>query len=160
MDFSEILLNIERYLSVLVISMAPIIELKGAMPIGLALGLGVWETFFTALIGSCLPVPFLILFIRKLLEWMSGCKIRFFQKFAGFLNRKIEKGQQSRFFETSALLGLFAFVAIPLPTTGVWTGSMIAGVLKLRMRTALPIIVAGNSVAGLIVLYVSYLALL
>ena len=82
MDFSEILLNIESYLSVLVISMAPIIELKGAMPIGLALGLGVWETFFTALIGSCLPVPFLILFIRKLLEWMSGCKIRFFHKFA------------------------------------------------------------------------------
>lgn len=157
MDFTEILTNLDHYLSVMLLAMAPVIELKGAMPVGIALGLGVWETFAAALIGSCLPSPVIILCIRKLLAWMSNCKYTFFHRIAGFLNRKIEKGQQNRFFQTSALLGLFVFVAIPLPTTGVWTGSMIAGVLNLRMKSALPAIVLGNTVAGLIVLYMSHL---
>lgn len=157
MDFTELLTNLDHYLSVMLLSMVPIIELKGAMPVGLAFGLGVWETFAAALLGSCLPAPVLILCIRKLLAWMSGCKFKLFHKIANFLNRKIERGRSNRFFETSALLGLFLFVAIPLPTTGVWTGSMIAGVLNLRMKNALPVIVLGNTVAGLIVLYMSNL---
>lgn len=157
MSFAEILTNLDHYLSVMVIAMAPVIELKGAMPIGLALGLGVWETFTAALIGSCLPSPVLILIIRKFLEWAGGCKIEFLNKFATFLDHKIQKGMSKDTFKRSALLGLFIFVAIPLPTTGVWTGSMIAGVLKLRMKYALPVIILGNTVAGLIVLSMSYL---
>ena len=157
MDFSEIFTNIEHYLIVLLVSAVPIIELKGAIPIGLGLGLGLWETFFTALLGSCLPAPFLILLIRSILKWMNGSKISFFHKVADFLNRKIQKGQQSKAFRTSAILGLFVFVAIPLPTTGVWTGSMIAGVLDLRLKSALPVIVLGNTIAGLIILSMSHL---
>lgn len=157
MNFTELIANLDHYLSVMALAMVPVIELKGAMPVGLAFGLGVWETFAAALIGSCLPAPILILCIRKLLAWMNGCKFELLHKVAAFLNRKIERGKSNRFFQTSALLGLFVFVAIPLPTTGVWTGSMIAGVLDLRMKTALPMIILGNTVAGLIVLYMSHL---
>lgn len=157
MDFSEILTNLQHYLYVTALAMVPIIELKGAMPVGLAFGLGTWETFAAALIGSCLPAPFLILLIRKILVWMSGCKVPFFNKVADFLQRKIQRGQDNKAFRASATLGLFLFVAIPLPTTGVWTGSMIAGTLGMRFKTALPVILLGNTVAGLIVLYMSHL---
>ena len=160
MDIAAFFTRFEHYIYVLGISMLPIVELKGAMPVGLALGLGTWNTFFTALIGSCLPIPFLILLIRKILEWLSVCRIPLFNRFGAFLNRKIEKGQNSRAFRTSAILGLFLFVAIPLPTTGVWTGSMIAGVLKIPLKIAWPIIVLGNTVAGLIVLFASHLIIL
>ena len=140
--------------------MAPVIELKGAMPVGLAAGLGVWETFAAALLGSCLPAPIVMLVIKRFLNWADTCKIGFLQKFAQFLHRKIEKGKSNKTFQTSVLLGLFIFVAIPLPTTGVWTGSMIAGTLDLPMRKALPVIVLGNTIAGLIILGASHLLIL
>lgn len=160
MRIHEILNNLGHYLTVLVVSMAPVIELKGAMPIGLAAGLGVWETFSVALLGSCMPAPILMLVIKRFLNWADTCKIGFLQKFAQFLHKKIEKGRSSKAFETSALLGLFIFVAIPLPTTGVWTGSMIAGTLDLPMKKALPVIILGNTIAGLIILGMSHLLIL
>ncbi|MEG1883934.1 MAG: small multi-drug export protein, partial [Clostridia bacterium] len=149
--------NLQHYLYVAAFAMVPIIELKGAMPVGLAFGLGTWETFAAALLGSCLPAPFLILLTRKIIAWAAASKIVFFNRIATFLLRKIERGQDSKAFRTSALLGLFVFVAIPLPTTGVWTGSMIAGMLNLRLKSALPMIILGNAVAGLIVLSMSHL---
>lgn len=157
MSIAEFFTRFEHYIYVFGISMLPIIELKGAMPVGLALGLGTWNTFFTALIGSCLPIPFLILLIKRILKWLTECNIKLFNRIATFLTKKIEKGQNSKAFRTSAILGLFLFVAIPLPTTGVWTGSMIAGVLNMPLKIALPIIVFGNTVAGLIVLFASHL---
>ena len=160
MSIQVILDNLGHYLSVMAIAMAPVIELKGAMPIGLAAGLGVWETFAMALLGSCLPAPIVMLVIKRFLNWADTCKIGFLQKFAQFLHRKIEKGKSNKAFKTSALLGLFIFVAIPLPTTGVWTGSMIAGTLDLPMRKALPIVIMGNTVAGLIILGMSHLLIL
>ena len=157
MGFDSLISNIGHFLTVMFTAMVPVVELKGAIPIGLGLGLNVWETYAAALIGSCIPAPFLMFFIRALLRWMEGCRFSALRSFCDFLNRKIEKGQQNRFFAGSVMLGLFLFVAIPLPSTGVWTGSMIAGVLRLDKRKAIPIVFLGNAVAGLIVLMMSHL---
>ncbi|MDD3920774.1 MAG: small multi-drug export protein [Eubacteriales bacterium] len=160
MIFTELLNHAWHYLLVMLFSMLPIIELKGAIPVGLAFNLGVWETFFAAFVGSCLPAPFLILLIRKLLQWMQNCRFRWLRQFSDYLNNRIRKKSQNKRIRTSAVLGLFLFVAIPLPTTGVWMGSMIAGMLDIRMSHALPAIVVGNLVAGLIILYMSHLVII
>ena len=157
MDIGSLVSNLKHFLTVFGISVLPVVELKGAVPIGLGLGLGVWETYIAALLGSCAPAPFIMFFIRRLIKWMENCRFDLLKKFAAFLNGKIEKGQQNRFFQSSALLGLFLFVAIPLPSTGVWTGSMIAGALRLDKRKAIPIVCLGNMVAGLIILAMSHL---
>ena len=143
---------------VMVLAMAPVIELKGAIPVGLAFGIPLWETFLWAMIGSCLPAPFLVLLSRKILDWARGCKVRLFRRVAGFLDRKIAKGSVK--VQRYARFGLYLFVAIPLPTTGVWTGSMIAGALDMRLKYAFPLIFFGNLTAGIIVLFMSHLIIL
>lgn len=160
MVFSELFGHAWHYILVMLISMLPIIELKGAIPVGLAYNFGVWETFFAAFVGSCIPAPFLILLIRKLLRWMAGCRFHILRQFSEFLNKRIKSKSESRRFRTSAVLGLFLFVAIPLPTTGVWMGAMIAGMLDIRLRHALPAIILGNLIAGLAILLMSRLIIL
>ena len=134
--------------TVLGMSMLPVLEVKAAIPVGLAMGLPLWETFFIALLGSCIPVPFILLLLRP---FFHGCKGRpFFHRLAEKLEGRFQK--KSGGVRRYSLLGLFLFVAIPLPTTGVWTGSGIAAMLDLRIRHALPVIVAGNAVAALLML--------
>ena len=134
--------------TVLGMSMLPVLEVKAAIPMGLAMGLPLWETFFIALIGSCIPVPFILLLLRPFFHWCTGRP--FFHKLAQKLQSRFQK--KSSGVRKYSLLGLFLFVAIPLPTTGVWTGSGIAAMLDLRIRHALPVIVAGNAVAALLML--------
>lgn len=160
MDLTAIFDNIGSYLLVVLISALPVVELKGAIPFGLACGLGLWETFVCALIGSCLPAPFIMLLIRRFLKWAGGCKIKWLNRFAAYLENKIQRKSNGKHFRTSALVGLFVFVAIPLPSTGVWTGSMIAGALDLRLKHAIPAVVLGNLIAGLIILLMSNLIIL
>lgn len=134
--------------TVLCMSMLPVLEVKAAIPMGLAMGLPLWETFFIALLGSCIPVPFILLLLRPFFHWCKGRP--FFHRLAEKLEGRFRK--KSSGVRRYSLLGLFLFVAIPLPTTGVWTGSGIAAMLDLRIRHALPIIVAGNAVAALLML--------
>lgn len=134
--------------TVLGMSMLPVLEVKAAIPMGLAMGLPLWETFFIALLGSCIPVPFILLLLRPFFHWCKGRP--FFHRLAEKLEGRFQK--KSSGVRRYSLLGLFLFVAIPLPTTGVWTGSGIAAMLDLRIRHALPIIVAGNAVAALLML--------
>ena len=134
--------------TVLGMSMLPVLEVKAAIPMGLAMGLPLWETFFIALIGSCIPVPFILLLLRPFFHWCTGRP--FFHKLAQKLQSRFQK--KSTGVRKYSLLGLFLFVAIPLPTTGVWTGSGIAAMLDLRIRHALPVIIAGNAVASLLML--------
>ena len=134
--------------TVLGMSMLPVLEVKAAIPVGLALGLPLWETFFIALLGSCIPVPFILLLLRPFFHWCKGRP--FFHRLAEKLEGRFQK--KSGGVRRYSLLGLFLFVAIPLPTTGVWTGSGIAAMLDLRIRHALPVIVAGNAVAALLML--------
>ena len=138
--------------AVLLSSVMPIIELRGAIPLGVGMGMGLWETFLLAYVGSCLPVPILIFFFKPIMAWLRGTKI--FRPFAEWIHRRTER--RSNKVRKYSLLGLFVFVAIPVPTTGVWTGSMIASFLNIRAKHAIPVILGGNLVAGILVLAISY----
>lgn len=141
-----------KILYVFLCSMVPIIELRGAIPLGTGLGLPWFINLPLSVIGNFLPVPFILLFIRSLLSWMK--KVRFLSSAACWLEKKAHK--QSTKVLQRASLGLFIFVAIPLPGTGAWTGALIASLLDMRMKYALPSIFAGVMVAGLIVTGISY----
>lgn len=130
------------------VSMLPIFELKAAIPLGLAMGLPLWETFIIALLGSTVPVPLLLFFLRPVFAWMR--KIKLFRRFVEWVEARTHRKSAS--VKKYRLLGLFIFVAIPLPTTGVWTGSAIASFLDIRIAHALPAIFFGNVVAGLLML--------
>lgn len=134
------------------ISLVPIIELRGAIPIGQALGLSFWECFFISIIGNMLPVPVILLFVRFVLNWMKG--IKHLDKIANWVLAKAEKHSGS--VTKYATWGLFLFVAIPLPGTGAWTGSLIAALLDMRMKKALPSVCGGVVVAGLLVSAISF----
>lgn len=137
-----------KILSTLFISMVPVIELRGAIPIAVAQGMNPWEAMVIAIIGNMIPVPFIILFIREIFKWMRKVSPRL----DGLVNRlearADSKADRVRKYEK---LGLFLFVAIPAPGTGAWTGALIAAMLDIRMRTALPTIFLGVCTAGLIV---------
>ena len=143
---------LKKYATVFFISMLPIVELRGAIPVGATLGLDFWENYLLCVLGNVLPVPFLILFAKGILEWLSRFeKIGpFFQK----ISRKAdEKAKNLGKFE---LLGLFLFVAVPAPGTGAWTGSLIAAILRLRLRSALLAIVLGVMASGIIMGILSF----
>ena len=130
-----------------IVSMIPIIELRGAIPIGQGMGLDLFTCYIISVIGNLLPVPIILLFVRVVLGWMK--KVRYLDKIALWVERKAEKhsGQVLKY----ATWGLFLFVAIPLPGTGAWTGALIAALLDMRMKKAFPCILAGVVVAGIIV---------
>ncbi len=135
-------------------SMIPIIELRGAIPMGFAFGLPWWQTYLLSILGNMLPVPFILLFIRKMIEWMTKSKIKFFNKFAGWLNRKVEKRRAQ--IEKYAFWGVCFFVAIPLPMTGAWTGSLVAAMIDMKFWKAMLSALLGVMIAGVIVTLIAY----
>ncbi len=139
-----------NYLAVFALSAVPIIELKGAIPVGMSLGVPELHCFLLAVFGSMLFSPALILLTRRILEWFQNSNIKVFNRFGEWQQRRLVKrgGGLKKYGE---LAFLFILVAIPLPTTGVWTGSMVAGLFDIRMKTALPIIFVANCVAGVLV---------
>ena len=137
-----------KYLYTFALSMVPIIELRGAIPLGAALGLPIYTNYLVSVLGNFLPVPFILLFIRKILAWMQASRVEFFRKVATFV---VEKGQRGfARVQKYATVGLFLFVAIPLPGTGAWTGSLIAALLDMKKSRALLSIVLGVLTAGII----------
>jgi len=133
-------------------SMVPIIELRGALPSGVAMGLTPWTAFAVSVIGNMVPVPFIILFIRKILDWMK--RFDGFRRIAEKLENKAKK-HEDKIVKYEAL-GLFILVALPLPGTGAWTGSLVAAIFDIRLKNAVPVIFAGVLTAGLIVLFITY----
>ena len=137
----------------LLISMVPIIELRGAIPVAVANGLDPFIAIPVAVVGNLIPVPFIILFIRKIFAWMRKVMPRLNQ----LVDRLEEKGKSKKeIINKSAFWGLFLFVAIPLPGTGAWTGALIAAMLDMRLKRAFPSIAIGVITAGIIVAFVSY----
>ena len=133
-------------------SMVPVIELRAALPSGVLMGLSPWTAFAVSVIGNMVPVPFIILFIRKILDWMK--RFDRFRRIAERLEAKAQKHEDKiRKYEA---LGLFILVALPLPGTGAWTGSLVAAIFDIRLKSAVPVIFAGVITAGLIVLFVTY----
>lgn len=134
------------------ISMLPIVELRGGIPAGAAMGLSFWPVYLTCVLGNLLPVPFLILFAKKILEFLSTLPRigGFFQKIIRRADQKAaEIGQYEKW-------GLFLFVAIPLPGTGAWTGSLVAAVLRMRIWQAFLVITVGVLVSGFITGGIAY----
>lgn len=127
------------------ISMVPIIELRGAIPTGiLILGLPWYFVYPVSAIGNLLPVPFILFFIEKIFAWMK--KVRLFPRLICWLEEKAQKGAAK--VEKYALLGLFLFVALPLPGTGAWTGSLIAALFHMDKKWSILSIGLGVVAAG------------
>jgi uncharacterized membrane protein len=127
--------------------MCPIIELRGAIPIGLEWGIPFWETMVLSLGGNLLIVPFVVLLFNKILVVMR--KIKLTAKAADWLEKRAEKNSAK--IENLMFVGLMLFVAIPLPGTGAWTASMVAGLMKLKLRKSIIPIALGVLVAAVIV---------
>ena len=129
-----------------VTAMVPVVELRGAIPLGVAAGLPPAVAAVTAMIGNLVPVPFILLLLRKVfrllrrISWL-GPKIDALEKRAHLKGRTVKK------YRT---LGLILLVSVPLPGTGAWTGALVADVLDIRMKTALPAITVGVIIAGCI----------
>ena len=182
------------YLVSFFISMVPVIELRGAIPIAMALKPEpqLIPVFIEAVLGAFLPSPLIILGIRKVVHYLEKSEIKIFQRYGAWLRKKSERGsakinkanqsntiqslrlsgrasdarkadrlekrsQQERGkFGVWSFIALLVFVMIPLPGTGVWTGSMAAGMLDLRLKQALPAIFIGNLIAGIIVTFITH----
>ena len=148
-----------KILIVLVISMVPLIELRGAIPVavGMDLGLPEWLVLIIAIIGNMIPVPIIYFFARKILNWGSKCKWKPFKKFCNFCLKKGEKAGQKLLSKVKGGVywALFLFVAIPIPGTGAWTGTLAASILNLDFKKTMIAILAGVLTAGLIMLAVS-----
>ena len=142
---------LKSYLLVFFVSMVPLIELRGAIPIGLGMGLPILPTYLVCVVGNMIPVPFIYLFARKFLIW--GYHKPLIGPICRFCINKGEKG--GRALEAKAgrglTLALLLFVGIPLPGTGAWTGALIAAVLNMRLKRAVPVIFLGVIIAGCII---------
>lgn len=139
-----------KYLIVFLVSMVPLIELRGGVPAGLSMGLDPIAVFIICVIGNMLPVPFIYFFARKVLEW--GADKPIIGKFFTWCLKKGEKGGQK--LQEKAGRGLFwallLFVGIPLPGTGAWTGTLAAAMLKMDFKKSVLAVVAGVVLAGII----------
>lgn len=132
--------------------MCPVIELRGAIPIGLELGLGFTETMLLSFGGNLIIIPFIVLLFNRILDFMK--KIKLTAKLADWLEKRAEKNSAK--IENLIFLGLMLFVAIPLPGTGAWTASMVAGLMRIRLRKAIIPIALGVIIAAVIVTSVYY----
>lgn len=137
------------------ISMVPVIELRGAIPYGIAHDLQPWLACMVSIAGNLLPVPFILLFIRKILQWMK--RYPRLRRVAEALERRASN--KSGRVRKSELVGLCILVAIPLPGTGAWTGALVAALMEMRMKRALPTIFLGVVLAGIIVTLVMSLGI-
>jgi uncharacterized membrane protein len=140
--------DIVKALITFLLSCLPIIELRGAIPAGVILGLPVLTSAAVSAAGNILPVPFIILFMRRILAWMRARSARL-ERTAIKLEAKARS--KSDILYKGEILGLLIFVAIPLPGTGAWSGALIAAVLGIRMKAALPAISVGVLIAGILV---------
>ncbi len=144
---------ITRFLYVFLISMVPVIELRGAIPVGVGLGLPFYAVFLTALVGNLVPVPFLILFTRRIFAWLRKISPKLGRLVARLEAKAASKEKLLKKYE---MLGLCILVAVPLPGTGAWTGALVSAVFDIRLKYAMPVIALGVVIAGVIVTTVSY----
>ena len=143
-----------KYLITFFIGMVPIIELRGAIPIGVGMGLTYFESFLCSFIGNVIPIYFIVKYIRPLFDFFGRWKP--FKKIIDFATDKATKNiENNERLQNYTALGLFLFVAIPLPGTGAWVGSLIANFLNIPLKKAIPPLVAGVLTAGIIVLSIT-----
>ena len=135
------------------VAMTPVLELRGAIPAGVLAGLDLKLVIPVAIIGNLVPVPFIIIFIRKLFKWMQEKSDKLGEIVAKFEAKAESKKEQVLKYE---FWGLLVLVAIPLPGTGAWTGALVAAMLDMQLKRAFPAIAGGVIVAAIIVSIATY----
>lgn len=139
-------------LMVLLVAAMPLMELRGAIPLGVSLGMHPLHATVLGIIGSLIPVPFLLFFLKPIVLFLR--EIKLFKKIVNHIVQKtIRKSDRIRRYSA---LGLVLFVAIPLPTTGVWTGCLAATIFNIPIKIAFPAIALGTAIAGSIMFLLSY----
>ncbi len=148
---------IVKMLIVLLVSMVPLVELRGAVPIGVGFGLPEWLVCLVAMVGNLIPVPLIFVFARRFLEWGTEWKWKVGRKFCRMCLRKGEKGGKKLQEKTkdSIYVALAFFVGIPLPGTGAWTGTLAASMLKLDFKKSVVAVGCGLVMACAIMILVS-----
>ena len=151
--------TIIKYILIFFVSMVPIIELRGAVPIGIAWGLNEYVTLAICIVGNMIPVPFIYLFARKILEWGSKLKHG-----SGLFKWILQKGEKAgkkltaNSKKSGAFIALMLFVGIPLPGTGAWTGTLAASMLDFDSKKTSIAVMCGVLMAGTIMFVISLLA--
>lgn len=155
MDFLQWINNTDlgAFLSTVVVSMAPVLELRFGIPWGVAHGLSHFAALVAAVIGNMIPIPFIVVYIRRIFKWM--------RRHLPQLDRVVDKLEakahlKGRKVTKYRYLGLMIFVAIPLPGTGGWTGALVAAFLDMSLRKSLPAIFAGVLIAGFLITGITF----
>lgn len=141
-----------REILVFIISLFPILELRGGLLAASLLGLDPLPSYIITMVGNLLPIPFILLFITKILDWMR--KSKHFSGFVNWLDKKVDKHKGS--IEKYGFWGLILFVGIPFPGTGAWTGSLIASVLEMDRKKSFLAIIIGVVMASVIMMLISF----
>ena len=141
-------------LIVFIISILPILELRGGLIAASLLNVSPLTGYIVSIIGNTLPVPFILLFINKILDWMGKSKIKWMNKLSKWLDKKARKHKDS--IEKYGYLGLTLFVGVPLPGTGAWTGCLAASVLNMDKKKSFISIMLGIIMASIIMMLISY----
>ena len=141
-------------ITTLLMAMVPVIELRGAIPYGVAVaGLEIWQAALIAVIGNLLPIPFLVVFTRDVFAWMRKKSERL-DRIVVRMEKKADKNKDVVL--RYQFWGLMILVAIPLPGTGAWTGALVAALMDLQLKRAMPAIALGVVIAGIIVTWITY----
>lgn len=134
------------------VSMIPVLELRGGIPFGVALGLNPWAAFCASVVGNMIPVPFIIFFIEYIFKWLKR-----FERTRGTIEKLESRAHiKGRMVQKYSVIGLCLLVAIPLPGTGAWTGALVAALLQLPPKKAIPTIFLGVLIAGMLILGITY----
>lgn len=142
-----------RYLTMFGLAMVPVSELRGAIPLGLAYDIPWYECYILCCIANFIPVPFILLLIKKVIKWMGESKVEFFKKVSLWIQNKADKNKDK--VNRYGVFGLILFVAIPLPMTGAWTGALVAAVTNMKFGRAVICCITGILIAGTIVTLIS-----
>ena len=145
-----------KMLLTMLVSMIPVIELRGGLPFGVAMGLPYYLAFPAAVVGNLIPAPFIIVYIRRVFELMR----KYLPKLNGLVDKLEKKAHlKGKKVQKYQYLGLWLFVAIPLPGTGAWTGSLAAAFLGMRLKKAMLAVVLGVLTAGCIMLGLTHMGI-
>ncbi len=142
-----------KYLTMFALSMVPISELRLAIPLGIGFGFEWYVCYILCCIGNFIPVPFILLLIKKVIKWMGESKIKLFNKVSNWIQNKADKNTDK--VNRYGIFGLILFVAIPLPMTGAWTGALVAAVTDMNFKRSLLCCAIGILIAGAVMTLIS-----
>lgn len=142
-----------NFVLTLLVAMVPVLELRGAIPFGVALGLPIPLAVLASIIGNMIPVPFIIVYLQRIFQFLR----RINRKLNNFVTKMEERAHlKSDAVEKYGAIGLCILVAIPLPGTGAWTGSLVAAILNMRLKKSFPAVFLGVVIAAVIVTIITY----